>query len=84
MSDWQELSLSEVSPYWTGKVDAQDLSEENFISTDNMLPDKQGVINSVYTPTTGKSTSFKPKDILVSNIRPYFKKIWFAVLEPTN
>jgi len=78
MSEWQEVSLSEVAPYWTGKVEAQDLNEENFISADNMLPDKGGIVNSVYTPTAGKSTSFKPKDILVSNIRPYFKKIWFA------
>tara|TARA_Y200000002_G_C22649965_1_gene650921 strand:- start:445 stop:1590 length:1146 start_codon:yes stop_codon:yes gene_type:complete len=78
MNEWQELSLSEVAPYWTGKVEAQKLNEENFISADNMLSDRQGVINSVYTPTTGKLTSFKPKDILVSNIRPYFKKIWFA------
>lgn len=78
MSEWQQLSLSEVAPYWTEKVEAQKLNEENFISADNMLSDRQGVINSVYTPTTGKLTSFKPKDILVSNIRPYFKKIWFA------
>ena len=78
MSEWQEVSLSEVAPYWTGKVEVQDLNEENFISADNMLPDKGGIVNSVYAPTAGKSTSFKPKDILVSNIRPYFKKIWFA------
>lgn len=78
MSGWREVSLSEVAPYWTGKVEAQNLNEENFISADNMLPDKGGIVNSVYAPTAGKSTSFKPKDILVSNIRPYFKKIWFA------
>ena len=68
MSGWQEVSLSEVAPYWTGKVEAQHLNEENFISADNMLPDKGGTTNSLYTPTAGKSTSFKPKDILVSNI----------------
>ena len=29
-------------------------------------------------PKNGKVTAYKKNDILVSNIRPYFKKIWFA------
>ena len=78
MSKWQEVTLSEVAPYWVEKVEAKELHEENYISADNMLPNKGGIVNSVYVPVSGKSSSFKPKDILISNIRPYFKKIWFA------
>jgi type I restriction enzyme S subunit len=43
-----------------------------------MLPEKGGIIDSSYPPTSKTVASFKTNDILVSNIRPYFKKIWFA------
>ncbi|WJJ98233.1 restriction endonuclease subunit S [Algibacter luteus] len=75
---WKKIKLSEVAPYWTGKIEAELLNEHNFISADNMFPEKGGVEKSSYAPSSGKATSFKTKDILVSNIRPYFKKIWFA------
>ena len=78
MEGWKEFELKNVAPYWTNKIDATELNESNYISADNMLPDRGGIVNSVYAPTSGKSTSFKSKDILVSNIRPYFKKIWYA------
>lgn len=78
MKKWQEINVGDVAPYWNGKIEAEELNKDNFISTDNMLENKGGIENSVYVPTSGKSTSYKPKDILISNIRPYFKKIWFA------
>ena len=34
-------------------------------------------------PTTGKITRYKAGDTLISNIRPYFKKIWYAPFEGT-
>lgn len=78
MEGWKKVKLSEVAPYWTGKIEAELLNEHNFISADNMFPEKGGVEKSSYAPSSGKATSFTTKDILVSNIRPYFKKIWFA------
>jgi len=77
-SDWQEIKLGTIAPYWTKKIEADRLNEENYISADNMLADKGGITDSVYVPTSGKSTFFEAGDILVSNIRPYFKKIWYA------
>ena len=72
------MILSEVSSYWTGKIDATTLDEKNYVSTENMMPDKAGIVTSGYVPTIGKTNSYSEKDILISNIRPYFKKIWFA------
>lgn len=34
-------------------------------------------------PATGKVTCYKAGDTLVSNIRPYFKKIWYAPFDGT-
>lgn len=49
-----------------------------YISTENMLPNKQGVTMASSIPTSGSITVYKESDTLVSNIRPYFKKIWYA------
>ncbi|CAD0004264.1 restriction endonuclease subunit S [Flavobacterium chungangense] len=76
--DWKEVILKDVAPYFTKKIEAKELNAENYISADNMLVDKGGITSSVYVPTSGKSTLYSPNDILVSNIRPYFKKIWYA------
>jgi len=42
-----------------------------------MLPDKGGVVKASGVPT-GNTVAFAKGDVLVSNIRPYFKKIWQA------
>lgn len=43
-----------------------------------MLPNKSGITLSNYKPNEGKSIKFQKNDILIGNIRPYFKKIWLA------
>lgn len=56
----------------------QDLDRNAYISTTNMLPGKAGVTSDVDLPASGKAKIYKPGDILIANIRPYFKKIWFS------
>ncbi len=43
-----------------------------------MLPDKSGVVDATSLPATTQTSAFKVGDTLVSNIRPYFKKICYA------
>lgn len=43
-----------------------------------MISGKGGVELCMNTPSSGTVNSYNPGDILVSNIRPYFKKIWRA------
>lgn len=75
---WENYQLKEIAGYWTGKVEASFLDATNYISTDNLIPDRGGVVNSNYVPTSGNANSYSEYDVLISNIRPYFKKIWFA------
>ena len=49
----------------------------NYISTENMLPNKGGVCEAANVPS-GAVIEYKVGDILISNIRPYFQKIWRA------
>lgn len=43
-----------------------------------MLSNKGGVTTASSLPRTVQTQQYQQYDILVSNIRPYFKKIWFA------
>ena len=56
---------------------------ESYVSTESLLVNKGGRQVASSLPTTGKVTEYKAGDTLVSNIRPYFKKIWFADKEGT-
>ena len=42
------------------------------------MPNKGGITGASSLPTVAQTQSFSAGDVLVSNIRPYFKKIWFA------
>lgn len=70
--------LSEICTLRKDKVDVKSLNLETYISTENMLPNKGGVIKATSLPNVLTTQKFRYGDILVSNIRPYFKKIWKA------
>lgn len=75
---WENYQLKDIANYWTGKVEASILDATKYISTENLIPDRGGAVNSNYVPTSGNVNSYNENDVLISNIRPYFKKIWFA------
>ena len=62
----------------TPKLSTNELSPNNYITTDNMLPNKAGIEKISNIPSNLNVTQFVKNDILLSNIRPYFKKIWLA------
>lgn len=61
----------------TDKIENNSVNLEDYVSTENMIPDKGGLCLASNVPD-GKSVKYQKGDILISNIRPYFKKIWFA------
>lgn len=73
-----KYKLSDICVYAKGKIDVSDLTSIDYISTENMLPNKEGVTIASSLPNTAQTHAYKKSDVLVSNIRPYFKKIWFA------
>ena len=73
---WRMGTLGETATYVTQKVEAVDV--ECYISTENMQKDFGGVIISDGDYDEIKGTRFKEGDILLSNIRPYFKKLWLS------
>lgn len=70
--------LSDICFYAKGKVNVSGLTDADYISTENMLSNKGGITTASSLPSTIQTQAYKKNDVLVSNIRPYFKKIWFA------
>lgn len=73
-----KYKLSDICEYAKGKIKVSSLDENTYISTENMLPNKGGITQAASLPAQEQTRAFMKDDVLVSNIRPYFKKIWYA------
>ena len=76
-----KYKLSDICEYAKGKIKVSALDENTYISTENMLPNKGGITKAASLPTQEQTQAFMKNDVLVSNIRPYFKKIWYATFD---
>lgn len=75
---WNIKSVADLARYAVGKTDVSSLTIETYISTENMIENRGGVGRASSLPVVSTVPSFKKGQILISNIRPYFKKIWMA------
>lgn len=75
------IQLGYCANYVTDKIDSNELDINTYISTENLLQNKQGKTISAFLPTKNtRVTKYVHNDILIANIRPYLKKIWQADL----
>ena len=70
--------LSDICSYSKEKVAVTELNVNTYFSTENMLPEKAGSTKATSLPTTLQTTACRKGDTLISNIRPYFKKIVYC------
>ncbi|MDX8335105.1 restriction endonuclease subunit S [Candidatus Cetobacterium colombiensis] len=75
---WRRVKLGEVAEYISNKINTSELNENNYISTENMIVNRGGVTKATNIPQNAKVNCFSENDILFSNIRTYFKKLWKA------
>lgn len=78
MEEWKECRLGDYCDYGKDRTEVSSLDNSTYISTENMLPNRAGITTATTLPTGELTPSFVIDDTLVSNIRPYFKKIWKA------
>jgi len=83
MSERHNIKLKEICNLITVKTAIENASIDNYISTENMLPNFCGISLAEKIPTTPSVNTFKLGDVLFSNIRTYFKKVWFALFGGT-
>lgn len=70
--------LSDICSYSRDRVAVSELNASTYFSTENMLPGKADAIEAASLPTTPHTTACHKGDTLISNIRPYFKKIVYC------
>lgn len=76
--NFADSTLNTIAPFATKSIKYGDIESETYITTDNMLQNKLGVLPFDGVANISSITEYKPEDILISNIRPYLKKILFA------
>jgi type I restriction enzyme S subunit len=70
--------LADVCSYSSDRIPVSDLSVSTYFSTENMQPNKMGSVNAASLPSITLTTGCHKGDVLISNIRPYFKKIVYV------
>ncbi len=75
--------LSDICCQVTDKANCEDADFDTYVSTESLLQNKQGRQQATSLPATGKVTRYIAGDTLISNIRPYFKKVWYASFDGT-
>lgn len=73
--------LSDICSYSKDRVAVSELNVCTYFSTENMMPGKAGSTDATSLPTTPQTTACHIGDTLISNIRPYFKKIVYCEKE---
>ena len=72
------VQLREISNFSSERSAYSEILPEAYITTDNMLQNCEGVTDYGGEPNTETVVVYHKGDILLSNIRPYLKKLWFA------
>lgn len=76
---WPIVKLGEVcDEVVEERVATNLLSPKTYVSTDNLIKNFGGVREADKVPQTGSAVCFREGDILLSNIRPYLRKLWIA------
>lgn len=79
------VKLGDVAAYQTTKVPVIENLSDRYVTTENLQPNKNGVVFPASSfPAEGNINVYHTNDILISNIRPYFKKIWQAKFDGTH
>ena len=71
--------LCEIAYFVTDKIPLENVLLTDYVTTDSLLSNKEGrCVAQNLPPQKCVLTHYKCGDVLVANIRPYLKKIWFA------
>ena len=78
IEEWQSVHIDEVAEFQKQRISTALLNNSNYISTENILQNFEGIQSSFSIPANTNVIEYQKGDILLSNIRPYLKKVWFA------
>ena len=70
--------LGSVASYVSERIRIDDINIVDYITTDNMVKERGGVQDYQGMPPIASIVPYQVHDVLISNIRPYLKKIWLS------
>ena len=76
--EWESVLLEDVAEFQKKRISSDLLNNSNYISTENILQNFGGVQNSISIPANTNVIEYQRGDVLLSNIRPYLKKVWLS------
>ena len=73
------MKLSDIAEFITDKISSSSISLDSYVTTDSLLQNKRGrELAQNLPPMQCALTHYRQGDVLVANIRPYLKKVWYA------
>ena len=67
--------IKDIASLVTQRADFSEIETGLYVSTENIEQNKEGIVSFGSTSAHERVVRFLPRDILLANIRPYFKKI---------
>ena len=77
-SEMEWKPLGKVAEYSKKRISFEKLNKNNYVGVENLLQNRAGKKESNRVPENGNLTQYNSENILIGNIRPYLKKIWYA------
>lgn len=73
------MKLNDIAEFVTDKISSSGISLDRYVTTDSLLQNRRGrEIAQNLPPMPCALTHYRQGDVLVANIRPYLKKVWYA------
>ena len=73
------MKLSDIAEYVSDRINSDDISVEEYVTTDSILQNKRGRETAQNLPPKSCALiHYRIGDVLIANIRPYLKKVWLA------
>ena len=73
------MKLNDIAEFVIDKISSSSISLDSYVTTDSLLQNKRGREDALNLPPVQCAlTHYRQGDVLVANIRPYLKKVWYA------
>ena len=73
------MKLNDIAEFVTDKISSSGISLARYVTTDSLLQNRRGRETAQNLPPMPCAlTHYRQGDVLVANIRPYLKKVWYA------
>lgn len=73
------MKLNDIAEFVTDKISSSSISLDRYVTTDSLLQNRRGRETAQNLPPMQCAlTHYRQGDVLIANIRPYLKKVWYA------